>query len=158
MTVSPEIRMSRRRSPLPAILAVVVAVGALGAGGWLYWQMRTANIAHAKQWWPAGKPCPVMSKADFEARSTDIHQAFIIDTVTWARGSGAAMCDTLISDGGKGFTRVPVCQFSFPAALKITTPKGEYFFAPVTGRATVQVPDGTPQCVMAANGVFYEAH
>ena len=47
---------------------------------------------------------------------------------------------------------IPVCQFSGPSLLTVTTAKGTFYFAPGTGKpATVMTRDGVPSCVLASN-------
>ena len=92
-----------------------------------------------------GDPCPTLSKADYEARGAKAKQVFITNDIRYERRFGHADCN-VVADGD-GFA--PVCQFSGPAMLVVTTPKGAFYFAPGTGRAaTVVTRDGTPSCVL----------
>ena len=69
--------------------------------------------------------------------------------MTIARKAGNASCQDLKRSGGLGLLHDQACQFTGPAALVVTTKKGEFFYIPEVGQpATVYVRDGAPRCVM----------
>ena len=135
-----------RGFPLMLGAAVVVGIIAVGAGAKL---RRDNAIAQSAASVDAaalqGDPCPTLTKADYEAHGAKAKQAFITNDIRYERRFGHADCN-VVADGD-GFA--PVCQFSGPALLVVTTQKGVFYFAPGTGRAaTVITRDGTPSCVL----------
>ncbi|MDP3852343.1 hypothetical protein [Phenylobacterium sp.] len=98
----------------------------------------------------AGPPCPVLSAAAFDALPVKPKKTFIFNEVTFDRRFGHVGCNVVSDGGGTGFA--PICQFTSPAVLKVTTKRGQFYFKPGVGQpVTVTLRGGTPSCVMAAN-------
>lgn len=138
-----------RAFPLMLIGAVVVGVIVLAVGNHL---RRATIIEQSTASLPAGalegEPCAVMTKAEYEARGAKAAHAFITNDIRYERRYGHADC-SIVKAGGTGNDFVPVCQFSGPAQVVVTTDKGAFYFAPGVGRpATVATRDGVPTCVI----------
>ena len=138
-----------RAFPLMLIGAVVVGVIVLAVGNHL---RRATIIEQSTASLPAGalegEPCAVMTKAEYEARGAKAAHAFITNDIRYERRYGHADC-SIVKAGGAGNDFVPVCQFSGPAQVVVTTDKGAFYFAPGVGRpATVATRDGVPTCVI----------
>ena len=138
-----------RAFPLMLGAAVVIGVVAVGVGS----HLRRANAiaasaASVDQAVLSGEPCPTLTKADYEARGAKAKQAFVTNDIRYERRFGHADCN-VVDAGGTGNDFAPVCQFSGPALLVVTTDKGAFYFAPGAGRpATVVTRDGVPSCVL----------
>jgi hypothetical protein len=145
----------------PSPRAIVVAVGiALAVAALVYSQMRQRELeiagatAAAKAWELKGPPCPAPSglMADPKYGPT---KSFVFNGVRFARRFGHADCNAVAAPKGPGPDYYPLCQFTSPAVLEVTTEKGTFKFAPGVGHpATVSVVDGVPSCVIAANAEF----
>ena len=138
-----------RAFPLMLIGAVVVGVIVVAVGSHL---RRAAVIAESTASLPAGalegEPCAVLTKDEYAARGAKAQHGFITNDIRYDRRYGHADC-SIIKAGGAGNDFVPVCQFSGPAQLVVTTGKGAFYFAPGVGRpATVATRDGVPTCVI----------
>ena len=138
-----------RAFPLMLIGAVVVGVIVLAVGNHL---RRATIIEQSTASLPAGalegEPCAVMTKAEYEARGAKAAHAFITNDIRYERRYGHADC-SIVKAGGAGNDFVPVCQFSGPAQVVVTTDKGAFYFAPGVGRpATVATRVGVPTCVI----------
>ena len=138
-----------RAFPLMLIGAVGVGVIVLAVGNHL---RRATIIEQSTASLPAGalegEPCAVMTKAEYEARGAKAAHAFITNDIRYERRYGHADC-SIVKAGGAGNDFVPVCQFSGPAQVVVTTDKGAFYFAPGVGRpATVATRDGMPTCVI----------
>ena len=138
-----------RAFPLMLIGAVVVGVIVLAVGNHLrratIIEQSTANLPAGAM---EGEPCAVMTKAEYEARGAKAAHAFITNDIRYERRYGHADC-SIVKAGGAGNDFVPVCQFSGPAQVVVTTDKGAFYFAPGVGRpATVATRDGVPTCVI----------
>jgi hypothetical protein len=98
-----------------------------------------------------GPPCPVLTKAEFDALDMKPKKLFIFNEVNFARRFGHVECNVVSDGGGTGFA--PICQFSSPSLLSVTTKDGAVtYFKPGTGKpVTVTTPGGKPKCMMAAN-------
>lgn len=95
-----------------------------------------------------GPPCPVLTKAEFDALAVKPEKTFIFNEVTFVRRFGHVECNVISHGGGTGFA--PLCRFNAPAVLKVTTRQGEFYFKTGVGRpVTVSTPDGIPKCVVA---------
>lgn len=113
---------------------------------------RTANLAAASQWEVTGPPCPSLTAREFLQRKLKTPQAFAYDDLVIGRAFGHVSCGAAGNDHGRSVFTHPVCQFTGPGALRVQTPKGEFFFAPGPGRpATLSVEHGTPACVLASH-------
>ncbi len=98
----------------------------------------------------AGPPCPVLTLAEFDALPVKPKKTFIFNEVTFDRRFGHVACNVVGDGGGTGFA--PICQFTAPAVLRVTTKRGVSYFKPGVGNpVTVTLAGGTPRCVMAAN-------
>lgn len=138
-----------RAFPLMLMGAVGVGVIVLAVGNHL---RRATIIEQSTASLPAGalegEPCAVMTKAEYEARGAKAAHAFITNDIRYERRYGHADC-SIVKAGGAGNDFVPVCQFSGPAQVVVTTAKGAFYFAPGVGRpATVATRDGVPTCVI----------
>ena len=138
-----------RAFPLMLMGAVGVGVIVLAVGNHLrratIIEQSTANLPAGAM---EGEPCAVMTKAEYEARGAKAAHAFITNDIRYERRYGHADC-SIVKAGGAGNDFVPVCQFSGPAQLVVTTGKGAFYFAPGVGRpATVATRDGVPTCVI----------
>lgn len=97
-----------------------------------------------------GPPCPSITEADFTARGVKISKTFEFNSLQWGRRFGHTDCNLVAVKGVAD--PVPVCQFTSPGIVAVTTAKGNFYFDPGAGSpATVRVVDGTPSCVKASN-------
>lgn len=150
-------RVRRRRlTPGQKITLGVAALIAVALPGWLlgqsYLGKRDAAMFLAREAAVDGPPCPSLTKAQFEAQGLTVKTATFYEGVTFARQFGHMDCRSLRYGAGWGTEVYPVCQFTSPKTLKITTPKGEWYFNPGPGQpATVGAPRGLARCVMASN-------
>ena len=97
-----------------------------------------------------GLPCPALTKAEFDALEVKPKKTFIFNEVTFDRRFGHVECNVISHGGGTGFA--PLCQFTAPALLKVTTKQGEFYFKTGVGKpVTVSTPGGIPKCVVAGN-------
>jgi hypothetical protein len=148
---------ARRRLTAGQWVAFLGAVAAaLGFIGWLvggaYLRDRRAALELARDWTIEGPPCPSLTKAQFEARGLRAQKGVFYDGVTFYRRFGHMSCSPLRYGGGWGLSVYPVCQFTSPQALRVTTKKGEWFYALPPGQpATIATPHGQARCVQAAN-------
>lgn len=135
----------------PLMLGVAVLVGVVAVGVSAHIRRANAVAASAASVDTSalrGEPCPTLTKADYDARGAKAKQTFITNDIRYERRFGHADCN-VVAAGGDETAFVPVCQFSGPALLVVTTDKGAFYFAPGTGRAaTVVTRDGVPSCVL----------
>ncbi len=140
-------RGPRRRWIIPAVgglLALVVI------GGWLF-AMRSTAIDKARDWTPAGAPCPAIALKDYLASGYSAANRVDFDGTGFARAYGYIVCADIADDGGRGLGQVRVCQFNDPGALDINTAQGHTYYLPRSKPATVMVSHGRVSCVLAAN-------
>ena len=142
-------RARKRSVPVAPILAIVALVLAAGVA-LMWWLPRSREIAKAEAWTFTGTPCPAVSVQAFAAFVVQPKESFEFGDVTFARGYGHASCEQITNDGGRGFGTHPVCQFTSPGVLHVTTKRGDFYFITQTGPATVAVQDGVASCVRAA--------
>jgi hypothetical protein len=140
------------RFPRWAIVSVVAAGIAISLGLSLY--DRVLNVRDATLETGAnaiaGPPCPTVTAADFKARQLETRYASEFNGLTFNRRFGQVSCSE-VANGAFGVKSYSVCQFSGPDVLAVKTPTGMSFFNPGIGRkASILVPHGAPQCVMAA--------
>lgn len=140
-----------RGFPLMAGLAIIIGLIALVVSSHqrraqaLAESTAAANLAAI-----SGPPCPTLTRAEFDARGVKPEKTFVFDSVRYERRFGHVDCNTVAT--GKGNAYAPVCQFSGPALLAVTTEKGRFFFAPGGGKpVTIITEDGAPRCVMDGN-------
>jgi hypothetical protein len=149
------VRKRRLTNGQKITLGVAAAI-AVGLPGWFlaqsYLGKRDAALFLAREATVDGPPCPGLTKAQFEAKGLKAPKATFYEGVTFARQFGHMDCRSLRYGAGWGTDVYPVCQFTSPKTLKITTPKGEWYFEPGPGQpATVGAPRGEARCVMASN-------
>jgi hypothetical protein len=138
-----------RLNPLHVVAAAVVSAAVVGMLAYNFVQTRDKNVATAQAWKIDGPPCPSLTKAQFTAQGYKAPKSFDYDDIKIARKAGNASCQDLKQGGGAGLFHDQACQFTGPAALIVTTKKGEFFYVPEAGKpATVFVHDGTPRCVL----------
>jgi len=150
-------RLRRRRLTAGQKVTIVLAAATfLAFAAWLYagsyLRQREAALFRAQEAAVGGLPCPQLTAAEFAARRLTASKATNYEGVIFARQYGHMDCRALRYGGGWGTETYPVCQFTSPNVLRITTPKGEWFYAPGPGQpATVGAPHGQARCVMASN-------
>jgi hypothetical protein len=160
MTADYGVRSVRRGPSLLLILAVItlaVLLAVLGAIVYRYW---SGQVAEAREWSISGPPCPALGRAQFLAAGLqpaadgdvrgfpDISEDY--DGVRFARRFGYISCADVRENGGLSLDSHPVCQFTRPEVLTITTARGVFYFnTGISAPATVSVKDGVPRCVMA---------
>jgi hypothetical protein len=149
------VRRRRLTTGQKVTLGVAAAV-AVGLPGWFlaqsYLGKRDAALFLASEATVDGPPCPSLTKAQFESHGLKAKKATFYEGVTFARQFGHMECRSLRYGSGWGTEVYPVCQFTSPKSLKITTSKGEWYFDPGPGQpATVGTPHGEARCVMASN-------
>ena len=141
---------SKRGGPGFGAVAIVIVLMVGVPAAYFGWQRHIEKAtALAREWTITGPPCPAISSQAYAAGPVKATESFALGEVSMGRGFGHVSCSYIASDGGRGLDDFPVCQFTSPGVLHVTTPKGEFYFAPGAGPATVSVPNGTPQCVMA---------
>ncbi len=152
---------SVRRGLTPVQIAlgigVLVLAVALGVILYRYW---SGQIAETREWTISGPPCPSLSHqaliaAGLQAAPEGDVRGFAdisddYDGVRFGRRFGYMSCADVRENGGFSLDSHPVCQFTRPEVVTITTAKGVFFFnTGVSAPATVSVKDGLPSCVMA---------
>ena len=141
-----------RTFPLMLVGAIVVGGVAVGVTSHMKRTgLLAASTAKVQPETLVGEPCPVLTREEYEARGSKAKQAFITNDIRYERRYGHADCSVIAAEKG-GTEFIPVCQFSGPSLLTVTTAKGTFYFAPGTGKpATVMTRDGVPSCVLASN-------
>lgn len=150
--------MTRRRRLTPGqkLTIATAALIFLGFAGWLYGgdylRQRELAFGRAAEAEVSGPPCPQLTEAQFVARKMKAPKATNYEGVVFARQFGHLDCRALRYGAGWGTETYPVCQFTSPNVVTVTTDKGRWFFAPGMGKpATVAVPRGEARCVMDSN-------
>ena len=148
-------RRARRTTGQKVALAVA-AVVALGLPAWMiggsYLRQRDSALSMAGEADIRGAPCPQITRAQFTARGLKAPRATNYEDVIFARQFGHMECRGIRYGGGWSSRIYPVCQFTSPNVLKVTTGEGEWHFHPGPGQpVTVATPNGRATCVMAAN-------
>ena len=147
---------ARRKMPLSVkvslsvglALAAAVAIG-IGAASRL--RHGPAEAADAQFYTVSGPPCPTLSAAAYAAGAIKVGPRFEYGDVVFGRGYGYVSCSWL-HGGFLGLSVHPVCEFTGPGVLTVTTSSGEAYFAPGVGKpATVSVSDGQARCVVGSN-------
>ncbi len=141
-----------RRRGDGALTAVVLigCVGFLALMALAHWQKQLGiSVGEARTWTIPGPPCPRLTREAYQASVVHVQREFSFGGAGFGRAYGHVSCSMILDNGGHGPGEHPVCQFTSPAVLHITTPRGEVYFFPNAGPATVSVLDGTPQCVLA---------
>ena len=150
------VRARRRLTGGQRLVIAVAAVGALAVPSVTLLlslqKNRREAVALAQATLITGPPCPAMTAQAFAARGFKVKNPLSYDGAVMLRASGHVSCSPIAYDGGRGLDTYPVCQFTSPGALKVTTAKGDFYFVPGIGRpATVSTPDGVARCVLASN-------
>jgi len=145
----------RRRVDSVAVLGLAaVVVGAVTFTAWEgrdWLQRRQARAATARAWTLAGPPCPTLTAGEFAARGLKAPKGFEFEGVTMRRQFGHVSCQGVRTHGGVGLDTFPVCQFTGPRALHVTTARGDFYFDPgVSTPATVSTEGGAARCVLAS--------
>lgn len=149
------VRRGRMTTGQKITIAVAAVIG-LGSSAWLvggsYLRQRDAALNLAREADIKGPPCPELTPSDFEARGLKAPKATNYEDVIFARQFGHMDCRGVRYGGGWSSRVYPVCQFTSPNVLKVTTEQGEWYYFPGPGQpATVVTPHGKAQCVMDAN-------
>lgn len=147
-------RRPRDRLPMPAIVAGVALTALIGGAVEIHLAMlkTAANAAAASEWEVEGPPCPRFTAQQFARQGLSAPKVFGYDDLVIGRAVGHVSCGAAGDDHGRARSTHPVCEFTGPAALRVKTPKGEFFFAPGVGRpATVSVEHGVSRCVLASH-------
>lgn len=144
----------RRKSATPRWLWPTLGLVAAGLLGWSltarFLHLRAERIADAKAWTITGPPCARITEAELAADAGKGLRRFDHGGVTFFRREGDVECAPVYYDGGRGDGFYPVCQFTGPGDLKVSTAEGQWRFRPGPGRpATVSVPHGRAACVTA---------
>jgi hypothetical protein len=138
------------------LLFGVAALACVAFPAWIfggaYLRDRTEALSYAREWEIDGPPCRQVTAAQFAAEGRRLRSGAIYQDVAFARQFGHMSCASLRYGGGWSTSVYPVCQFTSPYGLKVTTDKGEWWFATERGQpATVATPHGQARCVLAAN-------
>ena len=147
-------RVFRRTLVIGAVVVALLAVIAALASDWT---MRQASlVAEAARWKIEGAPCRSVSKAEYDA-ATD---AFLpagytglkveIDDVKLAWSSGDSACHDILDAGSLLLDTHPVCQFTHPRKVRVTSPAGEHFYLTGESPATVSAAPTGVACVLNA--------
>lgn len=124
---------------------VVIAVS-LGLCAFIYLSQKDASSVEAAFWSLEGPPCPTMAPSAYE-RAWGEPQVTRYGGAAFEYRVGHMMC-TLRPDEGEDASH-PVCQFTGPVFLGVTTRRGRSYFAPpYTHAARVGVIDGQARCVL----------
>lgn len=146
----------RRRGAGQKLILVGAGVVAIAFPAWLfggsYLKRRGEALDLAREWAIAGPPCAALSRAEFEARGLKVRKGTVYEGVTFYRQFGHMSCTALRYGAGWGQSTYPVCQFTTPRALKVSTYEGDWYFDIAPGQpATIAAPRGQVRCVLAAN-------
>lgn len=147
----------KRRLTLGQKLAIGgFVVLALAFTGWIYsgsyLKDREAALTRAREFAIDGPPCRELTRAQFEAAGLTAPKATLYENVTFHRRFGHLSCSALRYGAGWGQALYPVCQFTSPRALKVSTKAGDRYFDIAPGQpATVAVPRGDVRCVLGGN-------
>jgi hypothetical protein len=153
MTADFGVRRGSKGPPWGMIMAGVAVVLVGSAAMFSRLSHLPAQIATAKAWTIAGPPCPEITKTAFAGQPMKAEQLFAYDGIGFARAYGHAECNEIVDHGGKGWGTYPVCKFTGPSILQVSTPKdGDHFFAPGPGVAvTLSFAGGQASCVTGPN-------
>lgn len=148
---------AKRRGRIARIMLIIVGIGiALGVVSLMMLEKKkkevaiAASTASAQAWKLAGPPCPTATTAEFAHHAERAKKVFDFNGDVYARRGGHVDCNLTVVKGVKD--PVPVCQFTSPQAISVTTKKGTYYFVPGVGHpATISVANEAAACVMASN-------
>jgi hypothetical protein len=155
MTMDYGFRKKRRRTrqmKLALAGGLLVCAGVAGSiilAGWL--RDRDLAIVEARTVALSGAPCRVVTPAAALALGLPLNQTFEYPGMRLTRAFGHVSCDEIGYEGGSGWGRFSVCQFTSPGLLHVTTSRQDVFFATGIGHpATVSLPHGELRCVLAS--------
>lgn len=148
-------RPALRRRLMWAVPLTVASLLVLAVGGWMFggafMKARNRSIAAADAARSAAAACPTLTAADFDAGHYKRLKGVQYLNGAFTRQFGHVECVTAADRGGPIRTYA-VCAFSSPNVLKVTTSKGDWYFAPGLGQpATVSTAGDVARCVMASN-------
>ena len=131
-------------------VVLVLIVGGVSAVEMMSKRREAAETAAA--WQITGNACPTPAAG---AAPTSLPRQMVYQEVMIAREvGGGANCNT-IQENGNG-AELKICQFIGPGALRVTTAKGTYDFAPRRGEnASIVVRDDTPTCLLHINQALF---
>lgn len=145
------------RSPKPrnildagmTLAGAVVIVASLGLCAFIYLSQKSASAVEAAFWSLQGQPCPTLDQAAYD-RAWGTPQVTPYGGASFEYRVGHMMCTRRPGEGrDDGEARHPVCQFTGPVFLGVTTARGRYFFAPPNmSAARVGIIDGEARCVL----------
>ena len=124
-----------------------ILVGTLG-GLWV-WRQHSL-VEEAQAWAPPGPPCQQVSRQAYLALGASDPHISNYDGVRFARGYGAVGCNEIMSRGGRGPGRIPVCQFNSPTTLEVTTASSDTLYFTQAKPAVITIEDGRPSCTLSA--------
>lgn len=156
MTRDLGVRSPPRRGLGQRLVIGLALVAAVGFPAWVYTgsylKRRDAALALQREWTIDGPPCAALTKAEFEARGLKVRKGTVYDGVTFYRQFGHVSCSPLRYGAGWAPATYPVCQFTTPRALKVTTARRDWYFDIPPGQpATIAAPRGQVRCVLAAD-------
>jgi hypothetical protein len=150
----------RRRTRLTPGQKLAIAVAILAGLGFTAWYYGAAYLQERRQALAragevagiAGVPCPTTTPAEAAARRMKLRYGSEFEGVTFYRQFGHMDCTALRYGHGWGTATYPFCQFTSPNVVRVSTGKGDWWFAPGVGQAaTVAAPHGRATCVLAAH-------
>jgi hypothetical protein len=144
-----------KKSNANAVRIVIAAVVVVLIAGYAVMTMQRNHreaVATAAAWMITGPACPTPAAG---ARPSLSHQTNFEEVAIAREVGGAATCNTIRENGnGEALT---ICQFIAPGALRVTTAKGTFDFAPPHGiDASVVVRGGVPACVLHVNPALFK--
>lgn len=129
------------------LAGMVVIAASLGLCAFIYLAQKNASAVEAAFWSLEGPPCPTMTQAAYD-RAWGTPQVTRYDGASFEYRVGHMMCTRRPSEGRDG-ALYPVCQFTGPVFLGVTTARGRYAFQPpYTHAARVGIIDGEARCVL----------
>ena len=156
MTLDLGVRKRRRLTAGQKAVVAITAAAALALPvyvfGGAYLRDRDEALSFNSEWQIDGPPCRQVTAAQFAASGRRLKSGAIYQDVAFARQFGHLSCASLRYGGGWSTAVYPVCQFTSPHGLRVTTDKGEWWYATEPGQAaTIATPHGEARCVLAAN-------
>ena len=129
---------------------VVLAFAAyLFLGGFLKHRGEAMTRAEAAR--VSGPPCPTLDEAQFQRAGYRGLKGVDYMGAVFMRQYGHVECSS-VPDDFLALRAHPVCQFTSPNVLAVTTKRGTSYYAPGVGHpATVVARGDEVQCVMASN-------
>ena len=107
------------------------------------------HMSLRREWKIAGPACPVVPAVSMAARGAHPPPPFTYKGAHFAFQIGSVECEAVPDEGLLPQTTHPVCQFSAPGAVEVTTPARAVVYEPGVGHtATVTVRGGETSCVV----------